>query len=255
MSIFVELSKNIKSKQLSVTPYQNPEASKRTQVEEMFDNIAPSYDLLNRMLSLGIDVQWRKKSIQLLAAYQPKVVVDIATGTADFAVAARRLQPDKIIGIDISHEMLRIGREKIHKKGLDALIELRQGDSEDLQLETNSVDAITVGFGVRNFENLQKGLGEIRRVLRPGGAVAILEPSFPTRFPLKQLFSFHFKVLTPLIGKLVSGDNAAYTYLPESVKAFPNGEEFVQICQEVGFSKAVYKPLTFGICSLYLLEK
>lgn len=240
---------------MSVTPYQNPEASKRIQVEEMFDNIAPSYDLLNRMLSLGIDVQWRKKAIRLLADYQPKVIVDIATGTADFAVAAKKLNPSQIIGIDISNEMLRIGREKISKKGLDSLIELRQGDSEALELESNSVDAVTVGFGVRNFENLRKGLGEIKRVLRPGGAVAILEPSFPTRFPLKQLFTFHFKVLTPLIGKMISGDNAAYTYLPESVKAFPNGAEFVEICKEVGFKSAEYKPLTLGICSLYILQK
>jgi demethylmenaquinone methyltransferase/2-methoxy-6-polyprenyl-1,4-benzoquinol methylase len=240
---------------LSVTPYQNPEASKRIQVEEMFDNIAPSYDLLNRLLSLGIDVQWRKKSVKMLAPYEPKVVVDIATGTGDFAIAARKLNPDKIIGIDISNEMLRIGREKMKKRKLDSLVEMRQGDSEDLQLESDSVDAITVGFGVRNFENLPKGLGEMLRVLKPGGAVAILEPSFPTRFPLKQLFAFHFKVLTPLIGKVISGDNAAYNYLPESVKAFPNGEEFVQICREVGYSKARYLPLTLGICSLYLLEK
>lgn len=240
---------------MSVTPYQNPEASKRIQVEEMFDNIAPSYDLLNRMLSLGIDVQWRKKSVKMLAPYKPKVVVDIATGTGDFAIAARKLNPDQIIGIDISSEMLRIGREKMKKRKLDSLIEMRQGDSEDLQLESNSVDAITVGFGVRNFENLPKGLGEMLRVLKPGGAVAILEPSFPTRFPLKQLFAFHFKVLTPLIGKVISGDNAAYNYLPESVKAFPNGEEFVQICREVGYRKARYIPLTLGICSLYLLEK
>ncbi|MEL6588826.1 MAG: bifunctional demethylmenaquinone methyltransferase/2-methoxy-6-polyprenyl-1,4-benzoquinol methylase UbiE [Bacteroidota bacterium] len=240
---------------MSVTPYQNPEASKRVQVEEMFDNIAPKYDLLNRLMSAGVDITWRRKAIKNLAPYQPKVVVDIATGTGDFAIEAAKLKPESIIGIDISNEMLRVGRDKMKKKGLDQLIDMRNGDSEDLKLETDSVDAITVGFGVRNFQNLKKGLAEIRRVLRAGGAVAILEPSFPTTFPLKQLFAFHFRVLTPLLGKIVSGDNSAYTYLPESVKAFPNGDEFVQICKEVGFSKAEYIPLTFGMCSMYILEK
>ena len=238
-----------------ITPYQQTDASKKEQVTEMFDNIAPSYDLLNRLLSLGIDMQWRKIAVKKLQAYSPKLVVDIATGTADFAVVARKLNPDKIIGIDISPEMLEVGRDKIRKKRLDQLITLELGDSESLQLETDTVDAITVGFGVRNFENLKKGMGEILRVLRPGGAVAILEPSFPTRFPMKQLFQLHFKVITPFLGKLISGDNSAYTYLPESVKAFPNGEDFLAICREVGFSKTTYHPLTFGICSLYMLEK
>jgi demethylmenaquinone methyltransferase/2-methoxy-6-polyprenyl-1,4-benzoquinol methylase len=240
---------------MSVTPYQKVEASKKEQVTEMFDNIAPSYDLLNRALSFGVDITWRRKAVKLLKQYQPQIIVDIATGTGDFAIEARKLNPQKIIGIDISPEMLRIGEDKIRKKKLDQLIDMRIGDSESLKLETESVDAITVGFGVRNFENLKLGLSEILRVLRPGGAVAILEPSFPTRFPLKQLFFLHFRVITPLIGKIISGDNAAYTYLPESVKAFPNGEEFTKICKEVGFSKAEYKPLTFGICSLYMLEK
>lgn len=221
----------------------------------MFDNIAPSYDLLNRLLSLGIDMQWRKIAIKRLQPYQPKLVVDIATGTGDFAVVARKLQADKIIGIDISPEMLEVGKEKMKRKGLEDLVEMQIGDSEALQLADNTVDAITVGFGVRNFENLPKGLSEIRRVLRPGGAVAILEPSYPTRFPLKQLFNFHFRVLTPFLGKLISGDNSAYSYLSDSVKAFPNGEDFLEICREVGYSKATYHPLTFGICSMYLLEK
>ncbi|MEM7655075.1 MAG: bifunctional demethylmenaquinone methyltransferase/2-methoxy-6-polyprenyl-1,4-benzoquinol methylase UbiE [Bacteroidota bacterium] len=238
-----------------ITPYQQPDASKKEQVTEMFDKIAPKYDLLNRLLSLGVDISWRRKAVKLLRPYQPKLVVDIATGTADFAVEARKLQPEKIIGIDISPEMLEIGREKLRRKRLDELITLELGDSEDLKLETDSIDAITVGFGVRNFENLRKGMSEIRRVIRPGGAVAILEPSFPTRFPLKQLFQLHFRVLTPIIGKLISGDQAAYKYLPESVKAFPNGQEFLDICTEVGFSKGTYYPLTFGICSLYILEK
>lgn len=238
-----------------VTPYKREGASKRAEVEEMFDSIAPRYDLLNRLMSLGIDIQWRKKAIRMLKQYQPRVVVDIATGTGDFAIAALKLEPTEVIGIDISKEMLRVGREKIKKQGLDQRIEMRLGDSEALELADESVDAVTVGFGVRNFENLRLGLGEILRVLRPSGAVAILEPSFPTRFPLKQLFQLHFRILTPIMGRLVSGDNAAYSYLPASVKAFPNGEEFVAICKEVGFKKATYKPLTFGTCSLYLLEK
>ncbi|MDX2247028.1 MAG: bifunctional demethylmenaquinone methyltransferase/2-methoxy-6-polyprenyl-1,4-benzoquinol methylase UbiE [Bacteroidia bacterium] len=239
----------------TVTPYQNADASKKAQVTEMFDNIAPSYDLLNHALSFGIDILWRKKAIRMLKQYHPRVVVDIATGTGDFAIEALALNPDKVIGIDISAEMLRIGAEKMKKKGLDQKIEMCLGDSESLNLETGSVDVITVGFGVRNFENLRLGMSEILRVLRPGGAVAILEPSYPTRFPLKQLFYLHFRVITPLIGKLISGDNAAYKYLPESVKAFPNGAAFTQICLEVGFRKAEYKPLTLGICSMYLLEK
>ena len=221
----------------------------------MFDNIAPSYDLLNRLLSLGIDMQWRKIAVKKLKPYQPKLIVDIATGTGDFAVVARNLQPEKIIGIDISPEMLEVGKEKMRRKKLDQLIDMQLGDSEELKLADDSVDAVTVGFGVRNFENLPKGLSEIRRVLRPGGAVAILEPSYPTRFPLKQLFNFHFRVLTPFLGKIISGDNSAYAYLSDSVKAFPNGDDFLAICKEVGFSKGSYHPLTFGICSLYILEK
>ncbi|RMG73479.1 MAG: bifunctional demethylmenaquinone methyltransferase/2-methoxy-6-polyprenyl-1,4-benzoquinol methylase UbiE [Bacteroidetes bacterium] len=221
----------------------------------MFDSIAPRYDLLNHALSLGIDILWRRKAVRLLRPYAPKRIVDMATGTADFAIEACKLNPDAIIGIDISPQMLEVGREKVRRKALDQLITLQEGDSEAIELPNDSVDAITVGFGVRNFENLRLGLSELRRILRPGGAVAILEPSYPTRFPMKQLFYLHFRVLTPLIGRLISGDNAAYTYLPDSVRAFPNGKAFTDICEEVGFSKAVYKPLTFGICSLYLLEK
>lgn len=204
---------------------------------------------------MGIDILWRRKAVKMLGEYNPKTIVDIATGTGDFAVEASNLNPNKIIGIDISPKMLEVGRVKMKKKGLDELIEMRVGDSEALDIDSGCIDAVTVGFGVRNFENLRKGLGEILRILRPGGAVAILEPSYPTRFPLKQLFHIHFRYITPFIGKLISGDNSAYTYLPESVKAFPNGKDFTDICREVGFKKVLYKPLTFGICSLYLLEK
>jgi len=238
----------------TVKPYQ-AEGSKKEQVEEMFDSIAPRYDLLNHMLTFGIDILWRKKAINKLKPYQPKVVMDMATGTGDFAVAAMKLNPERVIGIDLSNEMLRVGRVKMEKKGLSDVIEMVQGDSEAIKMENNSVDAITVGFGVRNFENLKLGLSEMLRVLRPGGAVAILEPSFPTKFPLTQLCQLYFRVFTPIVGKMVSGDDAAYTYLPESVKAFPNGKEFTDICEEVGYKSARYFPLTFGSCSLYLLEK
>ena len=238
-----------------ITPYEASNESKKGQVKEMFDNIAPRYDLLNRALSLGIDISWRRKAIRLLKPYSPKSVLDLATGTADFAIEARKLKPDSIVGIDIAPQMLEVGREKISKAELDGLIELKTGDAEHIEYPDSSFDAITIGFGVRNFENLNKGLEEIYRVLSPGGAVAILEPAFPTQFPIKQLFQFHFNVMTPLIGKWISGDQAAYEYLPNSVKAFPTGKEFVQICETAGFSSAKHIPLTFGICALYLLEK
>lgn len=238
-----------------VTPYQSSTESKKGQVKEMFDNIAPKYDLLNRALSLGIDVSWRRKAVKLLEPYAPKRVLDLATGTADFAIEARKLSPEQIVGVDIAPQMLEVGREKISKMGLDPLIELQTGDAERLNFEDGYFDAITIGFGVRNFENLDKGLAEVHRVLRPGGAVAILEPAFPTKFPMKQAFQFHFNVLTPLIGKWISGDDAAYEYLPNSVKAFPTGKEFVEICHKAGYSQAKFIPLTFGICALYLLEK
>ncbi|MEZ4686103.1 MAG: bifunctional demethylmenaquinone methyltransferase/2-methoxy-6-polyprenyl-1,4-benzoquinol methylase UbiE [Bacteroidia bacterium] len=239
----------------SVKPFNREDSSKKAEVEEMFDGIAPRYDLLNHLLTMGVDIGWRKRAIRELKQYQPSLVVDIATGTADFAVEAMALNPDKVIGLDISNEMLRVGREKIAKKGLSDLIELQWGDSEALALATDSVDAVTVGFGVRNFENLEKGLSEIHRVLRPGKAAAILEPSFPTKFPLKQLFTFYFRYITPAIGKMVSGSDAAYKYLPESVRAFPNGQDFLDICKKAGFTKTSYFPLTFGACSFYLIEK
>ncbi len=238
-----------------VTPYSDPTASKKKQVTEMFDNIAPSYDLLNRALSLGIDVTWRRKAVSLLRDYRPQRILDIATGTADFALEAAKLQPREIIGVDIAQQMLSIGREKIRKEELHQMIDLIAGDAEALEFPDDYFDAITIGFGVRNFEHLEKGLQEVHRVLKPGKACVILEPSFPTKFPLKQLFALHFRVITPLVGKLISGDNSAYEYLPESVKAFPNGKEFVDICLQLGFNKAKYIPLTFGICALYLLEK
>lgn len=238
-----------------VKPYQDQGPGKKEQVRDMFDNIAGKYDLLNHTLTLGIDVLWRRKAIKKLSVVKPRRVLDIATGTADFALEAVKLNPEEIIGIDISSEMIEVGKQKVKKEGYDRLIKLRLGDSEAIDMEENSVDAITVGFGVRNFENLELGLTEIRRVLRPGGAVAILEPSYPDKFPLKQLFYIYFRWITPLIGRLISGDDSAYTYLPESVKAFPNGKDFVNICLKVGFKEATYHPLTFGSCALYVLTK
>ncbi|MEM1000221.1 MAG: bifunctional demethylmenaquinone methyltransferase/2-methoxy-6-polyprenyl-1,4-benzoquinol methylase UbiE [Bacteroidota bacterium] len=221
----------------------------------MFDSIAPRYDFLNHFLSLGIDILWRRKAIRLLKSYAPEVVLDIATGTGDFAIEATKLQPKKIIGLDISPGMLEVGRKKIRKKGHKELITMVEGDSEDLPFESDSIGAITVGFGVRNFENLEKGLSEMLRVLQPGGAAVILEPAVPKRFPMKQLFGLYFRGILPLIGRLVSKDSRAYTYLPESVKAFPHGKDFVNICEKVGYKNCRFQPLSFGICALYLLEK
>ncbi len=239
----------------SITPYGKKDVSKQDQVEDMFNQIAPKYDLLNHSLTLGLDIWWRNIAIKKLKKYHPDIIVDMATGTGDFALAAVKLRPEKIIGIDLAEEMLVQGRAKIKQKSLEHLIDMKKGNSEHIDLPDDSVDAITVGFGVRNFEHLEIGLSELKRILKTGGAMVILEPSYPTFFPIKQLFYFHFNVLTPLIGKLISGDAKAYSYLPNSVKAFPNGKEFVEICRRVGFNKAVYYPLTFGICSLYLLEK
>jgi demethylmenaquinone methyltransferase / 2-methoxy-6-polyprenyl-1,4-benzoquinol methylase len=238
-----------------VKPYKEAEGTKKEQVTTMFDNIAPTYDKLNRIMTVGIDILWRRKAINMLRPYNPQIMADIATGTGDFAVEALRLNPKKVIGIDISPGMLEVGKQKMKAKGVENIVEMRLGDSEHLVLDDNSMDAVTIGFGVRNFEDLKKGMSEILRVMRPGGACVVLEPSFPTMFPMKQLFNLHFKVLTPFVGKLISGDDSAYKYLPESVGAFPNGQVFLDICTSVGFKKGIYKPLAFGMCSLYLLEK
>lgn len=238
-----------------VTPYKSEESSKKAQVAEMFDNIATSYDFLNHFLSMGIDILWRRKAVKMLRKYEPKIMLDIATGTGDFAKESLKLNPDKVIGVDISENMLEVGRKKFKKAGLSDRIEMKYGDSENLEFEDNSIDSITVGFGVRNFENLEKGLKEMHRVLKPGKAAVILEPAIPKYFPMRQLFFIYFRGILPLIGKLVSKDNRAYTYLPESVRAFPHGKNFTTICEKVGFNKANYKALTFGICALYLLEK
>ena len=238
-----------------VKPY-NQEGSKKKQISTMFDNIAPWYDFLNHFLSLGIDISWRKKAIASLRDLQPKQILDVATGTADLAIeATRQLSPEKVIGIDISNEMLEVGRQKIKRQELSGKIELQLGDSENIAFPSNTFDAVTVAFGVRNFENMEKGLLEMLRVMRPGGKVAILEFSRPTLFPFKQLYNFYFKNFLPVIGRLTSKDPKAYSYLYESVQAFPDGKNFVIVLEKLGYQSATYKPLTLGICTLYLAEK
>lgn len=218
----------------------------------MFDNIAPKYDLLNRVLSLGIDTIWRKKMIEKLRKAQPQQILDVATGTADVALeTARLLRPRHITGLDISREMLEIGREKVKKKGLAETIHLDLGDSENMPYADNAFDAVTVAFGVRNFENLEKGMQEMNRVLRPGGKLVVLEFSRPTVFPFKQLYNFYFKNILPTVGKVTSKDNRAYTYLYESVQAFPDGKDFLQVMRDTGYAENEFEPLTLGICTLY----
>ncbi len=239
----------------TVIPYKEKQASKKEQVEEMFDNISKKYDFLNHFLSMGIDVLWRKKAIKMLRAYRPKVLLDVATGTGDFAIEAVKLNPEKIVGIDLSEGMLQVGREKIKKKNLDKIITLQKGDSENLPFDTASFDAYTVGFGVRNFENLEKGLAEMLRVLKPKGQAVILEFSKPKKFPVKQLYNFYFKYILPTVGNAVSKDKAAYTYLPESVDAFPEGEDFLRILRKTGYNNVSAHPLLFGIATIYRGEK
>lgn len=217
----------------------------------MFDSISKRYDFLNHFLSLGIDIIWRKKAISELKNDHPKLILDIATGTGDFAIEALSLDPDKIIGVDISEGMLDMGRKKLSKKRLNEKIELRSGDSEGLQFEDNHFDAVIVAFGVRNFEHLEEGLTDMYRVLKPGGKVVVLEFSKPTKFPMKQLYGFYFKYILPIIGRLVSKDTTAYTYLPESVDQFPDGNRFTNILKQIGFNQTKFRPLTFGISSIY----
>lgn len=236
---------------VEVVPYKEDKNNKKAQVAKMFDNISPKYDFLNHFLSLGIDIYWRKRAIKLLKSHNPSHILDVATGTGDFAIAALKANPQKITGVDISAGMLEVGKEKIKKKGLDNIISLELGDSEKLAYEDNYFDAVIVSFGVRNFENLEKGLQDIYRVTKPNGKVVILEFSKPKKFPFKQVYNFYFKYILPTIGKVVSKDQAAYTYLPESVQSFPDGNDFVNILNNTGFNHTKCIPLTFGISSIY----
>lgn len=234
-----------------VKPNQALNTSKKEQVEHMFDSIAGKYDFLNRSLSLGIDTIWRKKAINCLKEVAPKRILDVATGTADLAIAALRLNPDKVVGIDLSAQMLEYGKQKLQDKNLLDKIELVKGDSERLPFSDGSFDAVTVAFGVRNFENLQAGINEMYRVLRPGGKMAVLEFSKPKAFPFKQVYNFYFRYILPTLGGMISKRKDAYTYLPESVKHFPEDEAFTAYLHTAGFEKTRIKHLTFGICSLY----
>jgi demethylmenaquinone methyltransferase/2-methoxy-6-polyprenyl-1,4-benzoquinol methylase len=240
---------------MAVVPYKEESVSKKEQVARMFDNISGNYDFLNHFLSLGIDRGWRKKAIKLLRPVSPKLMLDVATGTGDFAIQALDLNPVKVIGVDISEGMLDVGRKKIVVKGLESKIELLSGDSENLPFPDNNFDAVTVGFGVRNFENLEKGLREINRVMKPGAMLIILEFSRPRSFPFKQIYNLYFKSILPKIGRWVSRDKAAYTYLPESVEAFPDGNDFIKILHGTGFKNTACKALTFGTSSIYSAQK
>jgi demethylmenaquinone methyltransferase/2-methoxy-6-polyprenyl-1,4-benzoquinol methylase len=237
----------------TVTPYNTTEGKKK-QVTKMFDNIAGSYDFLNHTLSLGMDNIWRKIAIKKLTN-NPATILDIATGTGDFAISASKYTKANITGIDISQGMLDVGIEKIRKKNLSDRINLQLADSENLPFKDNSYNAITAGFGVRNFEDLNKGLSEMYRTLKENGIVAILEPSEPTSFPLKQFYNLYFHYILPFIGGLISKDKNAYTYLPESVTAFPSGKYFLTELEKAGFKNCEHVPLTFGIVSLYLAIK
>ncbi|GAB3936297.1 bifunctional demethylmenaquinone methyltransferase/2-methoxy-6-polyprenyl-1,4-benzoquinol methylase UbiE [Mucilaginibacter myungsuensis] len=236
----------------TVTPYQDTDTTKKEQVADMFNNIAKTYDFLNHFMSLGIDVIWRKLAINELKKDKPATILDVATGTGDFAFEALSiLKPEKIVGVDISQGMLDVAKQKIAKRGLSDKFEVKLGDSEGLPFDDSQFDALTVAYGVRNFENLEKGLADMLRVIKPGGKAVILEFSKPKVFPVKQMYSFYFNYITPGIGKLFSKDSRAYSYLPESVAAFPDGKDFVALMDKVGFKHTKNRPLAFGICSIY----
>lgn len=234
-----------------VTPYAG-DATKKEQVTTMFNNISNTYDFLNHFLSLGIDIIWRKMAIKELKAIQPRTILDVATGTGDFAFESINiLKPEKIIGVDISEGMLEVAKKKIKERNLGHVFSVQLGDSEGLNFEENTFDAITVAFGVRNYEHLEKGLADMLRVLKPDGKIVILEFSKPRVFPVKQLYHFYFKYVTPFFGKLFSKDKRAYTYLNESVIAFPDGQAFTQLMEKVGYKNTKHRSLTFGISAIY----
>lgn len=237
--------------QENIKPYGN-NSKKAEQVEHMFDHIAHAYDQLNHTLSLGIDRSWRKKAIARLKPFRPRHIMDVATGTGDFAILAyRELQPDTLIGTDISEGMMNVGREKVRKEGLSGKISFAKEDSSSFSFDDESFDAITVAFGIRNFEDLDKCLAEMYRVLKTGGHLVILELTTPNKFPMKQLFAIYSKIVIPAIGKLLSKDYNAYTYLPQTIKAFPQGEVMKEVITHAGFKETSFKRLTFGICTLY----
>ena len=238
-----------------VKPYKDSDASKKEQVTEMFDTISNEYDGLNRVISFGIDVKWRNKVVKIVGNKQPENILDIATGTGDLAINLAATNAKEIIGLDISNGMLEVGRKKITSKKLENIISLVIGDSENLPFEDNTFDAITVAFGVRNFENLEKGLTEINRVLKPGGTFVVLETSVPTKFPFKQGYQLYSRYILPTIGKLFSKDKVAYKYLSESAAVFPFGEAFNNILKKTGFIRVENKPQTLGVATIYVASK
>ena len=238
----------------SVTPY-NQEDSKKKQVTEMFDGISTEYDALNRKISLGIDVKWRRRVVDLLIPKKPESILDIATGTGDLALALTATKASRIVGLDISAGMLSVGKNKVKLENLENTIEMVIGDSEALTYDDNSFDAVTVAFGVRNFENLELGLSELFRVLKPGGTLVVLETAVPTRFPFKQGYKFHTQVIIPLMGKLFTRDQAAYKYLSDSAAVFPYGKQFNNILEKMGFIEVEDNPQTLGVASIYCATK
>jgi demethylmenaquinone methyltransferase/2-methoxy-6-polyprenyl-1,4-benzoquinol methylase len=239
----------------SVTPYQNKDVEKKEQVAQMFDTIANRYDALNSVLSLGIHKAWRKKCVAILAETKPALILDVATGTADFAIECSSINPKKIIGVDISEGMMKFGREKISHLNLSQTIELTYGNAETLTYNDNEFDAIVVGFGVRNFQNLEKGLTNLYRILKPGGQLIILEFSYPTNLFVKAFYTFYLSVITPLIGRLFSKDKRAYSYLAESVKAFPHNQSFVDVLNKNNYQTTYFKKVCFGVAAIYVAKK
>lgn len=239
----------------NVTPYKDSELGKKEQVAQMFDTISGKYDGLNRVISFGIDIEWRKKVLKMVADTKPDTILDIATGTGDLAILMSNTSAKEIIGADISAGMLEVGRKKIAERKLDNKIQMVLGDSENLPFEDNHFDAITVAFGVRNFETLEKGLSEILRVLKPGGIFVILETSVPTKFPFKQGYRFYSKYILPTIGKLFSKDKSAYVYLSESASVFPHGEALNNILRKIGFIEVKNMPQTLGVATIYSASK
>lgn len=242
-------------KQESIKPYSQTE-EKGQQVARMFDGIAHSYDLLNHFLSLGIDKSWRKAAIRSLIPFSPKNILDVATGTGDFAIlSAKMLKPESLLGIDISTGMLEVGRGKVKQECLDDVIKFKKDNCMNLDLETDSFDAVTVAYGIRNFANLDRGLSEMKRVLRPGGRLVIIELTAPKTFPMRQLFWLYSHVWMPLIGKIISHDSKAYVYLPATMEAFPQGEVMRDILVRNGYHDVTFKRFTFGLSTMYTAQK
>lgn len=242
-------------KQEEIKPYNNEE-EKGVQVEQMFDNIAHSYDKLNHRLSWNIDKLWRNKALKRLKPYSPQRMLDIATGTGDFAIqATKTLNPKELVGVDISEGMMEVGRKKIAQLGMDGVVSFKRDDCMNLSFEDESFDAVTAAFGIRNFGDLEKGLAEMLRVLKTSGHLCIVELTTPVRFPMRQLFKIYSHTVLPIYGRLISKDKTAYNYLTATIEAFPQGETMVEILKKIGYSKATFRRMTFGICTMYIAEK